>query len=383
MPPKNWAFSGTKKGVKHWSRIGSIPRPGSRICGHGAANAAVTKPSVSFTKPVARKKNLSAIIPADTDDIPLYQSGDYEVAPCVYKVQINPECIPETTSPVKKKLPGSKLRIAGLTQNHTAINTLVHFVQEGSLIDHRRKGFEIVPHSWYDLPLDNEVEILDELYFPGDYILINQPETRKSGTISTVEDLRNFWVAEILEIRVESEEAVYLSIHWMYWPEELPTGRQPHHGAHELISSSHMDIIDAHTVAGLASVTPWNEYDDSIDDINPGDLYWRQSYNPRTQQITSPRRHCACKGYHNPDTVLVWCEACDSWLHEACLAENIKKDILIAAGIISEGAKNVEESKMRQVKVEWKDELSKVFVAFDGDEWHEKVKCLCCHCYIT
>jgi hypothetical protein len=201
--------------------------------------------------------------------------------------------------------------------------------------------------------------------------------------ISTSEDLKRFWVAEIVETRAESTEAVYLRINWMYWPEDLPIGRQPHHGAQELISSTHMDIIDAHTVAGLASVTPWNEDDDEIDDIDLGELYWRQSYNPQTKHITSPRRHCACKGYHNPDTVLVRCEACDSWLHEGCLADSIKRDILVTAGIITGKGKKAEESKIQQVKVEWDDETSRMFVAFDGDEWYEKAKCLCCYCYLS
>lgn len=57
------------------------------------------------------------------------------------------------------------------------------------------------------------------------------------------------WVARILEIRARDEHHVYARIFWMYWPDELPAGthygkkqvqgRQPYHGASELIASNH------------------------------------------------------------------------------------------------------------------------------------------------
>ena len=57
------------------------------------------------------------------------------------------------------------------------------------------------------------------------------------------------WVARILEIRASDEHHVYARVFWMYWPDELPAGthygkrqvqgRQPYHGASELIASNH------------------------------------------------------------------------------------------------------------------------------------------------
>lgn len=57
------------------------------------------------------------------------------------------------------------------------------------------------------------------------------------------------WVARILEIRASDEHHVYARVYWMYWPDELPPGtqdgkkmirgRQPYHGANELVASNH------------------------------------------------------------------------------------------------------------------------------------------------
>ncbi|KAF9769021.1 hypothetical protein IL306_013619, partial [Fusarium sp. DS 682] len=57
------------------------------------------------------------------------------------------------------------------------------------------------------------------------------------------------WVARILEIRASDQHHVYARVYWMYWPDELPEGtldgkktvqgRQPYHGADELIASNH------------------------------------------------------------------------------------------------------------------------------------------------
>lgn len=59
----------------------------------------------------------------------------------------------------------------------------------------------------------------------------------------------NFWVGQILEIRAADDHHVYARIYWMYSPDELPpttldrkqtiSGRQPYHGANELIASNH------------------------------------------------------------------------------------------------------------------------------------------------
>ena len=75
----------------------------------------------------------------------------------------------------------------------------------------------------------------------------------------------------------------------MYRPEELPEGRQPHHGENELIASNDMDIIDALTVNDHADVIYWNEDPDSDDWPAKDQLFWRQTLDlsmPKAQQLS-------------------------------------------------------------------------------------------------
>ncbi|KAF5966793.1 hypothetical protein FCOIX_12317 [Fusarium coicis] len=60
----------------------------------------------------------------------------------------------------------------------------------------------------------------------------------------------DYWVAYILEIRASDENHIYILVYWMYWPDDLPSGaridrkyvqgRQPYHGANELIATNHI-----------------------------------------------------------------------------------------------------------------------------------------------
>jgi hypothetical protein len=78
----------------------------------------------------------------------------------------------------------------------------------------------------------------------------------------------------------------------MYWPDDLPmlkdcavaeAGRRKYHGKHELIASNHMEIINVCSLAGLASINAWQENDD---DEAHTSLYWRQTFDYRTRQLS-------------------------------------------------------------------------------------------------
>lgn len=92
---------------------------------------------------------------------------------------------------------------------------------------------------------------------------------------------------------------MYLRIYYLYKPEELPGGRQPHHGESELIASNHMDIIEALTVADKAEVVHWEEDPDRADWPMKDQWFWRQTYDlskPKAQQFSvrakrSPERY--------------------------------------------------------------------------------------------
>src|SRR4051794_39775267 len=82
----------------------------------------------------------------------------------------------------------------------------------------------------------------------------------------------------VLEVRAGDASHVYLRVYWLYKPEELPGGRQPHHGDSELIASNHMDIIEALTVVDRADVVHWDEDPDNSEWPMKDQLFWRQTY---------------------------------------------------------------------------------------------------------
>lgn len=102
-------------------------------------------------------------------------------------------------------------------------------------------------------------------------------------------NMKHFAVGRVLEVRAGDASHVYLRIYYLYKPEELPEGRQPHHGANELIASNHMDIVEALTVADKADVMHWEEDPDGSDWPADDQLFWRQIYDlwkPKDKQFS-------------------------------------------------------------------------------------------------
>lgn len=85
------------------------------------------------------------------------------------------------------------------------------------------------------------------------------------------------WVAKVLEVRGADSAHVFLRVAWMYRPEDLPGGRQPHHGACELVASNHIDVVDAKSVQHIADVIHWSDEDDDDEVPYQDQLFWRQS----------------------------------------------------------------------------------------------------------
>jgi hypothetical protein len=79
-------------------------------------------------------------------------------------------------------------------------------------------------------------------------------------------------------------------VYWQYRPEDLPGGRQPHHGASELIASNHMDIIEALSVADKANVIHWDDDPEKTDaPLLKDQLFWRQTFDvekPKGKQLS-------------------------------------------------------------------------------------------------
>lgn len=123
----------------------------------------------------------------------------------------------------------------------------------------------------------------------------------------------------------------------MYRPEDLPSGRLPHHGRNELIATNDMAIIDAMTVDGPADVVHWQERQDQGEILHPDQLFWRQTLDVTKKSFVLSVRcpaqihclaltgtqklpmHCVDNAPCNPDQLLIQCSSCSKWLHGPCI----------------------------------------------------------------
>lgn len=136
--------------------------------------------------------------------------------------------------------------------------------------------------------------VSNERFELNDTIFVNsqeQPEDNlkdeEDSPNKTIDETDNtLWVAAVVEVRAQSPWNVWAKVEWFYRPDELPVGRQPYHGKREVIKSPVQDIISAHTVAGHADVTHWEEMDDSQDADGIDGLFWRQTYDPATNKLS-------------------------------------------------------------------------------------------------
>jgi hypothetical protein len=141
-------------------------------------------------------------------------------------------------------------------------------------------------------------------------------------------DAIQHWLAKILEIRGGDPSHVYLRVFWAYRPEDVPGGRQAHHGDSELIVSNHMDIIEAETVESSADVVYWDDDPSSLS-LYADQLFFRQSYDitKRTgSQFSKLKTYCVDKKPCNPDELIIQCPHCSEWLHSACLKKRVLRD---------------------------------------------------------
>lgn len=119
---------------------------------------------------------------------------------------------------------------------------------------------------------DSRIKVTGEEFEVNQFIFVKK-EAEDHDTSNAIQ----YWIAKVLEVRAGDAQHVYLRIYWAYRPEDLPGGRQPHHGECELIVSNHMDVIDALCVQGTANLIYWDDSPDSSTFPAPDQLYWRQS----------------------------------------------------------------------------------------------------------
>ncbi|KAM7206598.1 hypothetical protein V8F33_000241 [Rhypophila sp. PSN 637] len=189
---------------------------------------------------------------------------------------------------------------------------------------------------WTDMTRYNSFVLNGIKYFSEGFIYVandSSVERQKAGSNEPVlprKKSEDDWVARILEIRASDEHHVYARVYWMYWPDELPQGshdgkrtvqgRQPYHGANELIASNHMDIINVVSVTSPATVKQW--YEENDEEIQNA-LYWRQAFDVRTYELSTVELVCSCNTPAHPDRLLIGCtsDTCKKWMHEHCIIE--------------------------------------------------------------
>ncbi|KIW83294.1 hypothetical protein Z517_02539 [Fonsecaea pedrosoi CBS 271.37] len=182
----------------------------------------------------------------------------------------------------------------------------------------------------------------DLRYHVGQYVYINNKEIVPAPLHADATedeklayDKKNCWVGLLAEFKAVDGEEVFARVYWLYWPDELPMGRQPYHGRRELVLSNHVEIIEAQSLVSLADVSHWDETDDSNKNML-GERYWRQILDV-TKLGTQPhrslrslsqlRKFCICKGYDSPEQEMFQCpdKDCGTWNHEACLIDNMEQ----------------------------------------------------------
>ncbi|KAK9369950.1 hypothetical protein V1509DRAFT_657302 [Lipomyces kononenkoae] len=244
---------------------------------------------------------------------------------------------------------------------------------------------------WEQLSKYSNFVVGDERFTVGDYIFVNHNRNMSDVTLS---DPSQFWIGRVLEIRASDPSHVYIRLFWMYWPNELPGGRRYYHGNKELVASNHMDVIDAMTVAAKATVSHWLELDD---DDKLADLFWRQRYDSYNNELMPIRKHCKCKKYYNPDTTMIWCSSCNSWLHEECVIDDIKKrykdDILIltedgkktrkkqTSSKRAKTSRDTDKESENSVRISIDDQglnVKAVYTSKNGEEKIVSITCLIC-----
>ena len=70
-----------------------------------------------------------------------------------------------------------------------------------------------------------------------------RPPADASPTTVLTFDRQNLLAARIIECLFSDPQYTYLLVLWLYWPEELPMGRQPYRGQQELVMSNAMMLL--------------------------------------------------------------------------------------------------------------------------------------------
>ncbi|KAH8602536.1 hypothetical protein B0O99DRAFT_679531 [Bisporella sp. PMI_857] len=205
------------------------------------------------------------------------------------------------------------------------------FLAKGAEPGELDQYFSVEPfQEWNSMKKYNNFIIQGDTYKHDHFVYVRLPDTPNTGR----ENDKDFGVARILQVRALNAQNVYALVAWMWWAKELPaplkrapdqvnldSGQRKYHGTHELIASNWLDVLDVLTFAGKADVVHWGEEDDQL----TSKLYWRQTFNRATGELSQIREHCICNGHFNPEVAMEICDnpSCKVWLHEECIIDDV------------------------------------------------------------
>ncbi|PVH69054.1 hypothetical protein DL98DRAFT_186059 [Cadophora sp. DSE1049] len=122
-------------------------------------------------------------------------------------------------------------------------------------------------------------------------------------------------------------------IEYLYWPEEVESGRQSYHSAWELIGSDHWQVVSVESLVRVVEVNYWRNA------RPPRGRFWRQTYKTSTRELTNLKAHSICDEPSNPDEPMFLCDIdhCHLLHHRSCL-EKIYRYLFMCEVEILQGA---------------------------------------------
>lgn len=138
------------------------------------------------------------------------------------------------------------------------------------------------------------------------------------------------YVAKLEKISTNQAGEVYLDTRWYYRPEETAMGRQPWHGAEEVIESDHKDSYHVRCVNSKCNIISLPEYEalpmakkkkKAVDGKPDLPVFFSRSYYLRDKKrLREPLpKYCFCQQPSNPDKTLLMCDNCGDWFHGDCV----------------------------------------------------------------
>lgn len=120
----------------------------------------------------------------------------------------------------------------------------------------------------------------------GDFILVSH-DIAQYPVLDSLSD----WKAKVLEVRALDAQHVYVRVAWLNRPEDLPGGRQQHHGVKELMPTNQMDVINALAVNGTFRLKHYDELanSDQEEASVEDEYFWKQTFDFTTQTLSVTR----------------------------------------------------------------------------------------------